>query len=41
VVVSLMHVWMAAGCYTARRSRALAALRDQVLMAPRTPARPG
>jgi len=41
IVVSLMHVWRSAGCLTARRSQALTALRDQLLIAPRTPTRPG
>ncbi|MGE4175990.1 MAG: hypothetical protein AB7G65_09070, partial [Thermoleophilia bacterium] len=41
IVVSLMHVWRSAGCLTARRSDALSALRDRILIAPRTPARPG
>jgi hypothetical protein len=41
IVVSLMHVWRSAGCFTARRSQALTALEDQLVIAPGTPARPG
>ena len=40
VAVSLMHVWMAAGCYTAQRSRALALLRAGILQ-PTPRDRPG